>query len=68
MPWFLEVLYSSLIMVRIGTETCNSAIINIKLCQDAYLLKLITSAFFQINYNSHDAKEPFHVSRKVVVK
>ena len=40
-------------MVQIGTKTCNAPIINIQLCQDVYPLKLVTSAFFQINYNSH---------------
>ena len=47
----------------------NSAIINTQLCQDAYLLKSVTSAFVpnQLQFR-HDAKEPFHASRKGVVK
>jgi len=56
-------------MVRTGTETCNSAIINIQLCPDAYLFKLVTFAFLQINYNSHmTQKNHFTFSEKVFLK
>ena len=54
-------------MVRIGPETCNSAIINIQLCQDAYMLKLVTSGFFQVNYNSHMTQKNHSTSPEKVL-